>query len=48
MARSKLNRFEHVEGGGSGFCMGTPVNRQTDRLDWKHYLPANSLAGVNK
>ena len=25
-----------------------PVNRMTDRHDWKHYLPATSLAGGNR
>ena len=52
-----VNMFENVQGSipsdlwltngitGNGL-IGLP-NEQTDRYDWKHYLPVTSLAGVN-
>ena len=36
------------QGQGQGPSQGTPpVNRQTDKIDWKHHLPATSLVGGN-
>ena len=49
--RSNLNKFENVWGKGllySEFEAGALYNdplEQTDRHDWKHYLPVTSLAG---
>ena len=53
--RSKLNKFEHIRGLEGGSLYGEvrsrkwsygepPVDRMTDRHNWKHYLPATSLA----
>ena len=46
-----VNQFEHVWECGPvqemGPCSGTSRPQQTDRHDWKHYLPTTSLAGSN-
>ena len=36
----QVNTFDHV----TSHYMGTLVDRQNDRHDWKYYLPATSLA----
>ena len=54
--RSKLTKFDNVWSVGSGPYMGGGKARalnkvtpeQNDRHNWKHYLPATSLAGGNK
>ena len=42
MVRPKLNTFEHVRGGGQSWRLvlygDLPLNGQTERHDYKHYL----------